>query len=495
MTSAKGSAPSRRKGLIGSGVMTALERVISQACQLAIFIIAARLLSPAEFGAFALVSAIAIILLRVAEVGWAPYIMSWSGDSRVPRQVLALAILAGLVVGAAGVAIGYALPLAGLAVETGHLFSLFSFWVFLATISSAQKGVMIWESKLKASAICEITGELAGLVVAVTALLQGAGLFSLAFGRLAYQSTHLALSFVFTRMAPSLGMPKAERRDLWAFSARMFTSRLIINVRLYVATFIIGGFLGPAAVGYYRAAERLVGAVGEIVSVPTQVLAWNLFRQARDAHDGTTAGFQSAANIFFKILAAIALPVFMWVAVMAGDIVHGLLGEEWLPALHVVAILSAARAIALVGVVTEPVLTIAGEVGRLPWLTARLMIVTVALTLGAATTGGLLAVAWAQVAIAAITLVITLPMLRRYAGIDGLEVAGHCTRLLLPLAAAAAILLWEREADLLPQINPLLHAFVVALPSLVVYVALTLLVEPALRAPILARLRRRKGAA
>ena len=88
--------PGRLGATLGGGAWTVGERVIAQISQLVIFITAARILSPAEFGVFSLVSACAILLLRTSEAGWAPYIMSWQGDDTVPRQVLMIAILSGL---------------------------------------------------------------------------------------------------------------------------------------------------------------------------------------------------------------------------------------------------------------------------------------------------------------------------------------------------------------------------------------------------------------
>ncbi len=46
-----------------------VERIAAQLSQLFIFIAAARILGPADFGIFALVSACAILVLRVSEMG------------------------------------------------------------------------------------------------------------------------------------------------------------------------------------------------------------------------------------------------------------------------------------------------------------------------------------------------------------------------------------------------------------------------------------------
>lgn len=478
---------------ISGGAFTALERIISQASQLIIFVAAARILTPAEFGTFALVSACAILLLRLAEAGWAPYIMSWHGDDQVPRQVLLIALLSGFAMTLLGVLAGLLLPLFGLSGEISQLVILFSVWVTLATTSSAQKGLMIWRDRLKLSAVAESLGEIAGVAVALGALFSGLGVLSLALGRLAFQSTHLAISFAVTRMAPKTGMTRDDLRKLLVFSGHFLSSRMIINLRLYMATFIIGGFLGPAAVGYYRAAERLVGAMAEIVSVPGEVLAWSLFRDTRDTRpEGTepTSGFQDQANIYYRVLFAVALPLFIWLALLGDDLISGLLGEEWLPALPVVAILVLARAIMLPGLATEPVLSLAGEVRRLPPFTLVFFVLTIALTLASAPFG-LFAIAWAQVAVSVVIFGATIWLLRQYAGIDLWRVLRRSHRLLVPLALGTAILLGLRDAAWLSGWPALLRAVGVSVPAAVIYALAWIGLDPRLREIVMNRLRRR----
>ncbi|MFC2966689.1 oligosaccharide flippase family protein [Acidimangrovimonas pyrenivorans] len=487
-------APRRKSGTVGDGIWTMMERVISQGTQLAIFVAAARLLSPAEFGVFALVSTCAILLLRVAEVSWAPYIMSWSGDDTVPRQVVMIALYAGVAMGAVGGLAGALLPALGFGAQTGHLVMLFALWVLLATVSSAQKGMMIWQDRLRASAAAEITGDVVGMAVALAFLFSGWGVFALAFGRLAFQSTHLVLSFAFTRRAPLPGMEATALRDLIAYSRQNFTSRIIANLRLYVATFVIGGFLGPAAVGYYRAAARLVGAVAEVIGQPAHVLAWSLFRQVRDAHEGSTTGFQTQAKLYFTALFALGVPVFVWLGVMGEDLIRGLLGEKWLPALPVVAVLALSRALQLPGPAVEPIMSLAGQVRRLPLFTLFGLVLSVAATTAGATFG-LLAVAWSQVVVSAVMAVASARLLQRHAGLSWPGILYSMRRIVVPLLLGAAVILLLREFPAFEQLPALVRAFGAVVPALAIYLVALAVAEPRLRALARSRLRRRQGGA
>lgn len=443
MTSELGAkGPNTGRKVLGDSALTVAERIISQIAQFTIFVVAARVLGPAEFGVFALVSACAILLLRAAEVGWAPFIMSWSGDSTVPRQVLFIAMLSGVAFGVLGGIAAMISGVFGVGPETILLMQLFAVWVVLANVSSAQKGVMIWQQKLKSSAICEISGEIVGLIVAVTALLSGMGVLALAFGRLAFQSTHLVMSFLVTRLAPLPGLKGQLLNDLWVFSAQLFVSRMLIHIRLYVATFIIGGYLGPAAVGYFRAADRLVSAAAEIIAVPGQLLAWTQFRKARDNGDieGQVARINLQMRQYMKILISAGAPVLLWLMVMSDEVINGLLSAQWLPAAPLVAILAGSRLLFLIGIVTEPLMSLVGEARRLPAFTATVFAVSLGLTF-IAVQFGLYAVAWSQLVIAVLVFFATLWLFHKYAGINWSAVAADLRGTVVPMLCGVGVLI------------------------------------------------------
>jgi len=477
------------RAIVTSGALTAIERVTAQISQLIVFIAAARILGPAEFGVFALVSACAILLLRFAEFGWAQFIMSWNGDDRLPRQVLFMAMLSGAAVACVGTAVAAGLWFMGWGAQSALLFTLFSVWVMLATTSSAQKGIMIRQNMLKMSAMAEILGELAAFGVALAALFNGFGVLSLVFGRLAMQTIHLGVSFSATRLTPLAGLKGAQLRDVLTFSGQLFTSRMVVNIRLYAATFIIGGFLGPAAVGYYRAAERLVGAVAEIVSVPTEVLAWSLFRQTRDAQGGRIDGFQARAEVFFLALLALAVPVFIWLALVGKDLVQGLLGPEWLPALPVVAILALSRAIILPGIATEAILSLAGKIRKLIPFTLLFLAITLVATL-AGVQFGLYGVAWSQVVVSLVIFAATVWMQGRYGQIDWRPIGRQCVWLILPVLFGSLLLVELLGNAHIAGLGPLVRVAVVSVITVIGYACALTVMEPRIRKMIRNKLAR-----
>ena len=480
-----------RRAVVGGGLWTVAERVISQGAQLVILVIAARVLGPAEFGVFALVSAAAMILSRVAELGWGPFILSWDGDDRVPRQVITLAAASGLAVAALGAAVALALTrwegLAGAA----PLALAFAAWVPLAAVSSAQRSIVQWQGRLATASACEIAGEAVGLAVAVWALMEGHGVMALAYGRLAMQSAHIAATFAVTRLPPVLGMSGAPLRALMAYNAQMLASRAVGYARGYIATFVIGGFLGPASVGWYRAAERLVGAVTEVIGVPAEKLAWSQMREARDGAGGGVGSdmWTGRFEIWCKALLGIGLPALVWLSAMGEDVIALLLGPGWEPALPVIALLALSQALQLPRFALDAALSLAGNLRRLAPLMLLLAAVALALTLAAAPFG-MVPVAGAQIAAGAIALAAILRALSRHAALPAAIALRACARVVPAVLVAGIALLALREAGFAAQWHPALRAFALPLPAVPVYLAALAALDPDLRGWAAARLRR-----
>jgi len=430
----------------GDAILTIAERIILQVSQFAIFLLAARILGPAEFGLFSLVSACAILLLSVAEVAWVPFIMSRDGDESVPLQVLFVAILNGVVFGVLGALLSLGAGMLGLGQDLVMLGVLFALWVALANASRAQRGVLMWMNRLKAGALCEIGGELAGLVVAIYALQQGQGVFALVYGRLSAQSVTLVLGLLAMRRLPRPGLPREVLRELWRFSIQFFASRMLVQLRFQFITLTIGAFLGPAAVGFYRAAERLVGAVCELIMVPAQMLAWAHLRQARDQGDPAhqAARVREQARRHLKVVMALGAPLLLWLVLMNRALIEGLLGPEWTPAAVLVAILAAGRLIMMPGILTEPLMTILGRVSDLPRFMASILAVSVLLTLATAPFG-VIAIAWGQSAICAMVMVATFWLFDRRAGVPWRGLVGPLATLIVPMILGVlALLLLDR---------------------------------------------------
>lgn len=464
---------------VRGGIWTAISRILSQVVQFAIFMVAVQVMPPAEFGIFALVWTWSLILSQFAITGWPEYIMQWRGDSLQPRRVLAMAMTGGALLAGVGIALSYLAPLISDDPRATPLMQVFALWIFFASVGGTFGGALNWEDRLTAAAVSTIFGDLANLAVAVWALLQGHGVFALAAGRLVGVLFWAAAGLVAARMVPDFRITRQQATEIIRFTSRIVAVRLLVNIRLYAATLVIGAFLGAAHAGYFRAGQRLVSALAEILGEPTRVLAWSLFRSTRDAQ-GPKVDFRERANSFFPLLLVFAVPLFAATAFLADDITMGLLGEEWLPAASVVRILAIAYAVLATSAANEAVLSLAGMVRILPYMVLVNATLGVGITMIAAP-HGIFATAWAQVVSALFIFSINAWMMQRHAAIRWWQVFLRLRVLPVALLLSAAVPLLGGQAALLEPVPPFLRAVLLALAFLTVFYAVLLGFDAGLR--------------
>lgn len=409
---AAGRSSSSRDALWVSGA-----RLVSQLCGIGALLIAARILSPAQVGVFAMISAIVLLQSKVAEAGWSEYLIAAPRGRELPATMLYCALASGVVFTLIGLC-GLAVWLVWLEPEGATFLTLLLLMATIVpgTFIICQSGVLVRARRLRDLACYQAVSELCGLLVTGGGLLLGWDIVALAAGRCCVVLVALIMSTSFARWLPRFEFRLSVAREASAYSARLLMSRLIQFAQSYGAEFLIVFFIGVTEVGLYQIASRMVGAVTELISEPVRMLAWSYFSRQQ----GDAGGFEELGRLTGLMLAATAfaaLPVFLGLAVVSQRLVHVLLGEQWIAAAPVLVLLAAARGIAVVQMLNEPVLSVIGRVALLP----RLNMLFTAASLACLGIAGwirpeLLDIAIAQVAAAMLTTAASLHALQRGTG-------------------------------------------------------------------------------
>ena len=414
---ADGEQAPTRPSLVGAGGWALSIRVVSQAAQLLMFIAAARVLTPADFGVFALVQAASVLLFLVAAAGWREFILAWGGSTQAVNQAITLSIFSGYAMAALGLAAAFVATLAFDQATVGMLAALFSVCVLMAPMTNAFGAILVSRSHMRALAVSNMAGETAGLAVGIWLLLNGWGVLALAAGKIATQTIDLLGVIWAARWRLQLYIRGGYGGQIIEISRQILANRVIGFVMNYAATFIIGIFLGVTSVGFFRAAERVVSSISELVFEPLRLLGWMVFRGAADNARTTTGArdnLSKEAGIFLPLLIVFASPIFVGLSVVSHEVVVVLLGEAWAPAAPVVSMLAVASLLLIPTVATEPLLTITGKIDRLPPVALLNAVVTVAV-LFAFARFGLLAAAGARIFTSAIVMMSALWLQDRYA--------------------------------------------------------------------------------
>jgi O-antigen/teichoic acid export membrane protein len=408
---------------VRDGSVVLVARLVAQASQFATVLMAARFMSPADFGIFAVLSAVAVGLTRFSEAGWREFIMTCDDDQTL-AETNALVLLCG--VGsflAGGMA---ALAMAALGQSTAGVMAVMAVWVLLTTVSAAQAGLLVHRGQLSYLATAQIVGELAGLMAAAAVFWAGGTLIGLAAAKLVTQAIIFALSLMATRWFRLASPRGAGARAAIVFSRRILATRLIGYAQENLSLFAIGAFVGPAGAGLFRAAGRLSGALLELVSEPLRLVAWSVLRHRQGDDRGET---------LLVVAVTAATPLFLGLAITAPDAVSLLLGPGWGASAPLLTAFALAGWLTILNAATEPLLSLSGRSAVLPRLSLALTGINLA-SLVLAAPFGLLAIAVGQLVAAFITLPIVVWAQHRFGGISPLSLL----RGLVPALSGAAAL-------------------------------------------------------
>ena len=393
-------------------------RVISQGTQLALFLVAARILAPADFGVFSLAVAVSSLLSIFGAAGWSEFVLGRTGNEKATNQAIAYAVVSGYLLAT----IGLACAALALFVFKAPIFSIliltFAAMLFLAPITRTYGAILVRRQKVLAFSFIMIVSDLVGLAAGVAGLMAGWNIIALGVAKFVTQIATFAGLLVTLRKPVRLELRGGYAAEIFEVSRSILTSRVITFISGNSSTFIVGMFLGLSSVGYFRAAERVVNAISEMLFEPMRLISWVMFRQAADgatSPDDVREMLAQEGRYVFPLMILCAAPVFIGLAVISDDIVNVFLGETWLPAAPVVTVLAVSALLFTPSIADAPLLTISGKIKVLPPVALFHAVVTVIIFF-VFTQFGLIAAAFARLGSAGVAFLASLWMQGKHAG-------------------------------------------------------------------------------
>lgn len=454
---------SRLPSVIGDGAATLGSKVVSQVVQLLVFLVAARMLESAEFGLYAYSSAIVVMLVVIAEGGWGEFVMKRDCTERELDQIGTISIIAGVLVTIAGL---LAATFAWLFLQQSNeafLLVLFSCWFLPSSLYAVYDGLLVSRGLLRKQAVIRVASEVIGLCVTMFGLWAGWNVFSLAAGRLAAQLVCLGASAVMLNWYPRLYLTRSLAREILEFSGHILSNRLILFLRSYSGTLAIGSFLGLAEAGYYRVAERIIAAFSELIGEPARMLAWTLFRRSTMTSDSSGSpkrDIGASATAFMTVLMVISAPIYLGLSLISPNLIDVVLGDKWAPAAVLVTILSMKQVLLTPGYVTEALLSLSGNIRRMPPTMLLNAAVSVGLILLLAPFG-VEAAAWGQCVASLVSFLTSMHLQGHYGGLGWGRVmskSGYIAVAIVSMAATVYCLgYYAKISDMQPVLTILLQ--------------------------------------
>jgi O-antigen/teichoic acid export membrane protein len=349
-----------------------------------LFVMLARLLSPADFGVMALAAVVIDLLALVGCLGQVQALVqrhelddTAASTSFWMLQVFGLAMTAVVFLTAPMVASVFALP------SQEPVLQLLAPVCLLQTLSAVHEAWLRRTFGFKWLAARTVLASILGGIVSVGMALQGFGIYAMVGQRLIIALVLTVMVWWSSQWRPKWRWATADALSLARVGTdiSLVTFLQIANVRIIDVA--VGYLFGPQILGQLRIAWRLFDFVMAVAVQPVV----NVSLSALSRMQGNGAAMASATIRLMSVSGTALFPLFFGIAVVAPDVVPTLFGDKWDDAILFIQILAPISVAATINYFLSSALTAAGRTRWILWQALGQVVLAVALTVASAPFG------------------------------------------------------------------------------------------------------------
>lgn len=294
-------------------------------CSLGSFLLVGRVLTPYEFGLFALASSITLLPHMMVAAGYYEYVLGRDPGGRHDATAQSCSTLSGIAACLLIVAFHF------VALHVFHAQHVATMLLGLALVSllwgtvAVQEAALIRDGRGDLVALVAMLSETAGLLALLAMISQGHSLYALVGARVATM-TFTAAGYAFLRRARlRFRLEGAAARQMSGFSGGLFATKAMEWAHGYGMDLLLGLCMPTASLGVYRMGSRLFLAGQSVIAAPSLTVLGHLGRAAVTSR----ARLEQAALRTLRLQAVLGAPAFAAVAALAMELLPLVVGKEW----------------------------------------------------------------------------------------------------------------------------------------------------------------------
>lgn len=412
---------------------------------MAVSIIVARQLAPADFGVMAILTFFTSVALTIVDSGFSQtLIRKESPTDGEYHSVLGFNVAMSAILYVVLVALAY--PLARF-YEQPVISDIAPVLFLVLPINSlcvVQTVMFTREFRFALLSKIVFASSLISGIVAVVMALAGCGIWSLVAQRLLMMGIKAVAFWWIRRWRSSERFSMALLRSMAPFSLRLLATDLISAVYNNVAQLFIGKLYSAHALGFYSQAQKLKDLPVTSTVQAVQGVTYPALAKIADTDDKFSAGYLRIINL----LSFVIFPTMLGLVAIAPEMFMLLLGEKWMPTVPYFEILALSGIFYPLAIVSYNIIKVKSDgrvILRLEVVKRVIMTAMLAITIPL----GIEAVAWGMTAMATVDFIINLAAAMRYVNIG----IAPILRALIPQFVVAAIMFM-----VLHLVNPYLSA-------------------------------------
>lgn len=322
-----------KKQMFASSTWTLTGNAGQQLLSFVIFIYLARLLSPEDFGFFALAAAFTDIAEMLVRWGQGSVLIQRRTiDDRIMSTAFWIVVALGIAT--ALLMILMSAPAAAFfeAPKLTWVFAYMALLPGLSALGTVNDALIQRKLAFRSIAIRNVVAVVASGGVALSLAFAGYGIMALVAQRLTYAAFSTVLLVIAHPWVPRFVFDRAAARELIVHGGRIMWNGLSLRLSPRMLDFLVGYFLGPRALGLLRVSLRFFDFLAQGVLQPIADVLPAILRQVVDDMTAIRRVYRRliilAATIFFPMAAGIGL--------MAEETTRLIFGDRWIDSIPLI---------------------------------------------------------------------------------------------------------------------------------------------------------------
>ncbi|GIH69063.1 oligosaccharide flippase family protein [Sphaerimonospora thailandensis] len=307
-----------------------LGTLVTKIGSLAMGLVLARLLAPADFGLYAIALAASQFVMHINDAGIIAATVQWRGklEDMAPTAAVLAVSFSTAVYGIFWVIAPAFARLAGNEAAT-PVVRLLTVIILVDGLTAVRSGALLRRFEQDKLTKANMVGFVANAALAIPLAAAGAGAYSFATGQVAASVVTGVLVFLAARLPVRIAVDREIAARLLRFGLPLAGSLGIESVLVNADYVIVGDALGPVALGYYLLAFNVSSWVPGLVGTAVRYVSVAGFsRLAENDPESLDLGVRRTV----PLLVAGVLPAAVLMCTLAHEIVVFLYGAKWAPA-------------------------------------------------------------------------------------------------------------------------------------------------------------------
>jgi O-antigen/teichoic acid export membrane protein len=352
------SAPELRDQIRKAVIWRSGTQIVSQLIAWASTFLVIRILSPSDYGLYAMTGVVLVLLGLLNGYSFAnAVIQDRNAGKQQLRQLFGLLIVINAVLAAAQIAIA---PLVAAYFKQPQVTDLLRVQALLYLTNpflSLGYAVLAREMDFRKQAQVNMASALIGAVAALAGAVGGLGVWTLVVAPLATFGSR-ALGMVMAAKAwmwPSFDFRSA--RAMASYGGVIMAGQIFWFLQAQADIIIAGRVLSAADLGFYTTALFLAQLFVNKVVPPLNEVAFSAYARIQDDPQAIAQGFLKSV----RVVMLLAIPFCLGLAVVSSPAIEAMLGPKWLPAAPLVTLLALAMPFMTLHVMLAPATNALGQ--------------------------------------------------------------------------------------------------------------------------------------